>query len=165
MSVVQVFLGRPRDLLLPSIFPSSCSCDELCLIICPRYCNFIISSCLIISLHVYDIFNTLRYTPSQGYQVWTTVVLQLSMSLLHRIASARQHFIALNLVFRFMPRHDSSVLMLVNVVRAIIVLLFLSPFRISLAQLLSSHDTYMGLLVQSVVHIWQYLFWVNLVSC
>ena len=29
MSVVQVFLGRPRD-LLPSIFPSiSCSCDEL----------------------------------------------------------------------------------------------------------------------------------------
>ena len=40
--------------------------------------------------------------------------------------SARQHFIALNLVFRFMPRHDSSVLMLVNVVRAIIILLLIS---------------------------------------
>ena len=31
MSVVQVFLGRPLD-LLPSVFPSSCSCDELYLI-------------------------------------------------------------------------------------------------------------------------------------
>ena len=33
MSVVQVFLGLPRD-ILPCIFPSiSCSCDELCLIL------------------------------------------------------------------------------------------------------------------------------------
>ena len=39
MSVVQVCLGRPRG-LLPSIFSSiSCSCGELCLIRCPRYCN------------------------------------------------------------------------------------------------------------------------------
>ena len=49
------------------------------------------------------------------------------MSLLHRIVLARYNiFIALNLVFRFMPRHDSSVLMLVNVLRAIIILLLIS---------------------------------------
>ena len=72
MSVVQVFLGRPRD-ILPSIFPYiiSCSCDELCLI----RCNFLVLSCLTISLSVpvllntsslvifsiHAIFNTLRY--------------------------------------------------------------------------------------------------------
>ena len=76
MSVVQVFLGRPGD-LLPSIFPSSsCGCDELCLIRCPRYCNFLVLNCLTISLpvpillntsslvifSVLDIFNTLQYT-------------------------------------------------------------------------------------------------------
>ena len=76
MSVVQVFLGRPRG-LLPSIFPSiSCSCDELCLIRCPRYCNFLVLNGLTISrpvpillntsslvfFSVHDIFNTLRYT-------------------------------------------------------------------------------------------------------
>ena len=52
MSVVQVFLGRPRC-LLPSIFPSiSCSCVELCRIRCPRYCNFLVLNCLTISLSV-----------------------------------------------------------------------------------------------------------------
>ena len=76
MSVVQVFLGRPRD-LLHSIFPSiSCSCDELCLIRCPRYCNFLVLNGLTISrpvpillntssllfFSVHDMFNTLRYT-------------------------------------------------------------------------------------------------------
>ena len=74
MSVVQVFLGRPWD-LLACIFPFiSCSCDELCLIRCPRYCNFLILNCLTISwpvpillntpslviFSVHDIFNTLR---------------------------------------------------------------------------------------------------------
>ena len=44
MSVVHVFLGRPRD-LLPSILPSiSCICDVLCLIRCPRYCRMVIST-------------------------------------------------------------------------------------------------------------------------
>ena len=76
MSVVQVFLGRPRD-LLPSTFHSiSCSCAELCLIRCPRYCNFLVLNCLTFSrpvpillntsslviFSVHDIFNTLRYT-------------------------------------------------------------------------------------------------------
>ena len=66
---------RPRDLLL-SIFPSiSCSCDDLCLIRCPRYCNFIVLNCVTITLpvpillntsslvifSVHDIFNILRY--------------------------------------------------------------------------------------------------------
>ena len=52
MSVIQVFLGRPRD-LLPSIFPSiSCICDVLCLIRCPRYCSFLVLNCLTISLPV-----------------------------------------------------------------------------------------------------------------
>ena len=75
MSVVQVFLGRPRD-LLPSIFPSmSCSCDKLCLIRCPKYCNFVVLNCLTISLlvpillntsslvifSVHDMFSTLRF--------------------------------------------------------------------------------------------------------
>ena len=55
MSVVQVFLVLPRD-LLPSIFPSiSCSCDELCLIRCPRYCNFLVLNCLTISDQSHDI--------------------------------------------------------------------------------------------------------------
>ena len=58
MSVVQVFLGRPRD-LLPSIFPSiSCSCVELCLIRCRRYCNFLVLNCLTISLYVPILLNT-----------------------------------------------------------------------------------------------------------
>ena len=76
MSVVQVFIGRPSD-ILPSIFPSiSCSCVELCLIRCPRYCNFLVLNCRTISLpvaillntsslvifYVHDIFSTLRYT-------------------------------------------------------------------------------------------------------
>ena len=76
MSVVQVFLGRPVD-ILTSICPSiSCSCDELCFIRCPRYCNFLVLNCLTISLpvpillntsslvifSVLDIFNTLQYT-------------------------------------------------------------------------------------------------------
>ena len=39
-SVVQAFVGRPRD-LLNYIFPSiSCSCDEICFIRCHRYGNF-----------------------------------------------------------------------------------------------------------------------------
>ena len=72
----QVCLGRPPD-LLPSIFPSiSCSCVELCIIRCPRYCNFLVLNCLTISLpvpillntsslvmfSVHDISITLRYT-------------------------------------------------------------------------------------------------------
>ena len=40
ISVVQVFLSRPRDLLYSIVASISCSCDELCLIRCPRYCNF-----------------------------------------------------------------------------------------------------------------------------
>ena len=77
MSVVQVFLGRPRD-LLSSFFPSMCCrCDKLCLIRCPRYCNFLVLNCRstslpvpsllntassLVILSVHDIFNTLRYT-------------------------------------------------------------------------------------------------------
>ena len=58
MSVVQVFLGRPRD-LLPSIFPSiSCICDVLCLIRCPRYCSFLVVYLLTISLPVPILLNT-----------------------------------------------------------------------------------------------------------
>ena len=90
MSVVQVFLGRPQD-LLPSIFPSiSCICDVLCLIRCPRYCSFLVLNCLTISLpvpillntsslvilSVHDIFKTLCDKPtSQTRQVWTTEML------------------------------------------------------------------------------------------
>ena len=89
MSVVHVFIGRPRD-ILPYVFPSiSCSCDALCLIRCPRYCNFLVLNCLTISLSVpillntfslvilsvNDIFNTLRYIHSQSHQVWKTVIL------------------------------------------------------------------------------------------
>ena len=52
MSVVQVFLGRPRD-LLPSIFPSiSCICDVLCLIRCSRYCSFLVLNFLTIFNYV-----------------------------------------------------------------------------------------------------------------
>ena len=76
VSVVQVYLGRPRD-LLHSIFPSiRCSFDELCLIRCPIYCSFLVLNYLTISrsvpillktsllviFSVHDIFNTLRYT-------------------------------------------------------------------------------------------------------
>ena len=59
MSVVQVFLGRPRD-LLPYIFPSiSCICDVLRLIRCPRYCSFLVLNCLTISLPITLIFSFL----------------------------------------------------------------------------------------------------------
>ena len=54
ISVVQVFLGRPRD-LLPSI---SCIYDVLCLIRCPRYCSFLVLNCLTISLPVPILLNT-----------------------------------------------------------------------------------------------------------
>ena len=73
-TVIQAFLGRPRD--LPHyIFPSiSCSCDVLCLIRCRRYCNFLVLNCRTIPLpgpilfntslsvifSVHDIFNNLR---------------------------------------------------------------------------------------------------------
>ena len=58
MSVVQVILGRPRD-LLPSIFPSiSCICDVLCLIRCPRYCSFLVLNFLTISLPVHILLKT-----------------------------------------------------------------------------------------------------------
>ena len=76
MSVVQICIGRHRDLLC-SIFPGtiSCSCDALFLIRCPRYCHFLVLNCLTISVSVpillntsslvifsvHDIFNSLRY--------------------------------------------------------------------------------------------------------
>ena len=68
-----------------------------------------------------------------------------------------------------MHRHDSSVLMLVNVVRAIIIdnllLIYFSDGPSSVIKLPRYTGIYMMLLVQYVVHLWQYLFWVNLVSC
>ena len=36
----------------------SCSCDVLCLIRCPRYCNFLVLNCLAISLLVLILLNT-----------------------------------------------------------------------------------------------------------
>ena len=75
MTVVLVFLGRPRN-LLPSILPSViCSCDELCLIRWPRYCNFLVLNCLtiyppvpillntssLVVFSVHDVVNSLRY--------------------------------------------------------------------------------------------------------
>ena len=112
MSVVQVFRGRPRD-LLPSIFPSiSCICDVLCLIRCPRYCTSLVLNCLTIYLpvpillntsslvifSVHDIFKTLCDKPtSQTRQAWTTEILSLSMFLLHRIVLARYNILLLSI--------------------------------------------------------------------
>ena len=75
IQVVDLDNGRPQD-VMHSIFPSiSCSCDLLCLIRCPRYCNFLVLNCRTISLPVaiclntaslvilslQDIFDTLQY--------------------------------------------------------------------------------------------------------
>ena len=78
-SVIQVVLGRPRDLLSSIIVCPSigCSCDVLCIIRCPRYCSFLVLNCRTISLpvpillntsslvifSVHAIFNTLRHRP------------------------------------------------------------------------------------------------------
>ena len=141
MSVVQVFLGRPRD-ILSSIFPSiNCICDVSCLIRCPRYCSFLRLNCLTISLpvpillitsslaifSVHDIFKTLRLTHiSNASSLDNRDFVIVHVSAPYNSVGQIYHLIALNVVFRCMPRHDSSVLMLVNVLRAIIILLLIS---------------------------------------
>ena len=69
-----------------------------------------------------------------------------------RVFQTNNNNIALNLVFRFMPRHDSSVLMLVNVVRAIIILLLIS-FSDLPSSVIKLPRYMMMLLVQPVVHL------------
>ena len=74
-SVVQVFLGRPRDLL-----PSSCLqlvvcviIDVLCLIRCPRYCSFLVLNCLTISLPVPILPNTSSLVIFSGHDNFKTL--------------------------------------------------------------------------------------------
>ena len=72
VTVVQVFLGRPWD-LLPSTFPSiNCSC-ELCLIRCPIYCNFFVLNCRTISLPVFNLLNTFSLELFSVHDIVNTV--------------------------------------------------------------------------------------------
>ena len=156
-----MFLGRRRD-LAPSIFPSiDCSCDESCLIICPIYCNFLVLNCITISLPVpilldtslLVIFSVHDIPTSQRHQVWTTEILQLSMSLLHRIVSAR-HNIWLLLIGYSGLFIDMIVVLSCWWMWSVLSLFFSwSPFRISHPQILSSQHTYMMLLVKYVVYL------------
>ena len=51
----------------------------------------------------------------------------IATSLFPRIVSAiYNRLLSLNAVFRFMPRHDSNVVMLVNVVRAVVIPIWIS---------------------------------------
>ena len=70
-----VLFDGPRDLLTSMCHSTSCSCDVICVIIRPRYCNYLVLNCLSISLpvpillntsslvifSVHDMFKTLRY--------------------------------------------------------------------------------------------------------
>ena len=76
---------------------------------------------------VHNIFNTLRYTHiSKASNIDNRDFVIAHVSGPYNSVGQTKHFVALNLVFRCMPRYDSNVLKLVNVVRLIIILLFIS---------------------------------------
>ena len=122
-----------------------------------------------------------RIAKSLLHRIATSLLQRVAKSLLQRIAKSLLHRIAKSLLHRIVSaRHMlllisiwSSVLCLSMIVvfscwwTWFVVSLFFSwsPFRISHHQLLSCLDIIMMLLVQYVVHLWQYLIWMDFVSC